>query len=61
MLNKQTKKDRKCLDCDFMMSYAPRIVRCLDCYKKKLNSMEPPARANQPNKNTDINLFIPED
>ena len=32
MINKVT--SRKCRDCNTVLSYIPRIVRCFDCHKK---------------------------
>ena len=29
---------RKCRDCDIMLSYIPRMVRCFDCHKKYLDN-----------------------
>jgi len=36
MKNKNT--DRKCKDCDTIISYIPRKVRCDLCYKNHLNN-----------------------
>lgn len=42
---------RKCRDCKILFPFAPRKVRCMDCYKKYVTK-EPI---------NPIDLFIPED
>ena len=36
MKNKIT--ERKCKDCDVVISYIPRRIRCLDCHKKYIDN-----------------------
>ena len=36
MINKVS--SRKCRDCDIILSYIPRMVRCFDCHKKYLDN-----------------------
>lgn len=36
MKNKIT--ERKCKDCDVIISYIPRRIRCLDCHKKYIDN-----------------------
>jgi hypothetical protein len=37
--NKTTQ--RPCADCKVIIDYIPRRVRCVECYKKKLNENQP--------------------
>ena len=36
MINKIT--ERKCKDCDFIISYIPRKVRCFNCHQKHIDN-----------------------
>ena len=36
MKNKIT--ERKCKDCDTIISYVPRKIRCLDCHQKNIDN-----------------------
>ena len=37
MRTKKIITERKCKDCDTIIEYRPRIVRCFDCHRKYLD------------------------